>query len=234
MRARRPRPDAATVTRRCVEEMAMKLVIANRNYSSWSLRAWLALEHTGAEFEEELILLGRPDTAGRILAVSPSGRVPVLVDGPVVVWDSLAISEHLAERFPDAGLWPTDAVARGRARSVCAEMHAGFQALRAGMPMNMRRLSSGVERTPELEADIRRVQAIWRDALDRWAGPFLFGAFSLADCFFAPVVSRFRTYGIELDGAVGEYAGRIEAWPAFRRWREAALAEPWTMPTYDL
>lgn len=212
----------------------MKLVIANRNYSSWSFRAWLALDCAGAEFEEELIPLGQPDTAERILAVSPSGRVPVLMDGPVVVWDSLAIAEHLAERFPDAGLWPGDAVARGRARSVCAEMHAGFQALRSRMPMNMRRVSSGVERPAELDGDIRRVQELWREALDRWGGPYLLGAFGLADCFFAPVVSRFRTYGVELEGAADAYAHRIEAWPAFRRWREAALAEPWTMPKYDL
>jgi len=212
----------------------MKIVIANRNYSSWSLRAWLALERTGVEFEEELILLGRPDTAERILAVSPSGRVPVLIDGPVIVWDSLAIAEHLVERFPDAGLWPADAVARGRARSVCAEMHAGFQALRSRMPMNMRRVSSGVERSPELDVDVRRVQELWREALERWDGPYLFGAFSLADCFFAPVVSRFRTYGVELEGAAEAYAERIEAWPAYRRWREAALAEPWSMPKYDL
>lgn len=212
----------------------MKLVIANRNYSSWSLRAWLALEHTGEGFEEELIPLGQRDTAERILAVSPSGRVPVLVNGPVVVWDSLAIAEHLAERFPDAGLWPGDDVARGRARSVCAEMHAGFQTLRARMPMNMRRSSPGIERTPELDADVRRVQAIWREALDRWGGPFLFGAFSLADCFFAPVVSRFRTYGVALRGVAEAYAERIEAWPAFTSWRDAALAEPWTIRKYDL
>jgi glutathione S-transferase len=113
-------------------------------------------------------------------------------------------------------------------------MHAGFQALRSRMPMNMRRVSSGVERSPELDVDLRRVQELWREALERWDGPYLFGAFSLADCFFAPVVSRFRTYGVELEGAAEAYAERIEAWPAYRRWREAALAEPWSMPKYDL
>ena len=183
--------------------MTVRLFMGNRNYSSWSMRAWLALRLTGVDFEEQVFPLGEPGVRERIRAHSPTGRVPALQDGELTVWDSLAIAEYLAERHPDAGLWPADPGARAR-----AEMHSGFAALRANMPFNVRRRSPGKGRAPGVQEDIERIVGLWRECLAA-GGPFLFGEFGLADAFYAPVVLRFRTYGVPLDSPeAGWAAGR--------------------------
>jgi glutathione S-transferase len=213
----------------------LTIVLGNKNYSSWSLRAALVLDHTGAPYEEIVVQLDQPETAAQIRRHSPSGRVPALIDGDLVVWDSLAIAEYLAEKFPAAQLWPGDTRARARARSVSAEMHAGFADLRTSMPMNMRRSAPGRGHTAGALADAARIQGLWRDCRATFgnAGPFLFGRFSIADAMYAPVVSRFVTYGVPLEGAARDYAEAVQAWPAYRRWLEAARAEPWASPKYD-
>lgn len=214
---------------------ALTLVLGNKNYSSWSVRAWLAARQTALAFEDIVVPLDHPTTAREIAAHSPSGRVPVLKADGLVVWDSLAIIEYLAEHDPDAGLWPADPAARAVARSVCAEMHAGFQALRGQMPMNARAAKLGRARTAEVDADIARIGAIWRDCRERFGegGPFLFGRSSAADAVFAPVVSRFRTYGVELDPVAGAYAEAILSWSFVVEWFAAAEAEPWGIQRYD-
>jgi glutathione S-transferase len=212
------------------------LVIGNKNYSSWSLRAWLALKRTGAAFEEIMVPLDRPETRAAIRAHSPTGRVPVLEDGERTIWDSLAIAEYLAERFPDVGLWPADEEDRALARSVCAEMHAGFAALRSRMPMNLRARYPGQRRSPEVDADIARIQEIWEDCRHRVGenGPFLFGAFTLADAFYAPVVSRFRTYDVAMGGVCRAYAEAVWAWPDLQSWAAAAAEEPHVIEAYTI
>ncbi|VUX46314.1 Glutathione S-transferase [Candidatus Defluviicoccus seviourii] len=214
----------------------LTLVIANKTYSSWSLRAWLALKMTGAAFEEIVVPLDQPTTASDIARHSPTGRVPVLKDGALTVWDSLAITEYLAERFPAAGLWPVAADARAHTRAVAAEMHSSFQALRQNMPMSVRAAKPGRGRTPEVMADITRIAALWQDCRARYgaAGPFLFGPFSAADCFFAPVVTRFTTYGVALDPVCEAYAAAVRAWPALIEWCAGAAAEPWRIAKYEL
>lgn len=212
------------------------LVVGNRNYSSWSLRGWLALKlalaDSGAAFDEVVIPLDRPETEAAIRAHSPSGRVPLLRHGELAVWDSLAIGEYLAERFPGAGLWPRDAAARAVARAVSAEMHGGFTALRAELPMDMRNRSP-VSPSSAALADIARILRLWQDCLGGFgtasAGGFLFGAPGLADAFYAPVVSRFVTYGIPLDGAAAAYAATVQRWAPYREWLAAAEAEPWVL-----
>ncbi len=213
-----------------------KLVIGNRNYSSWSLRGWLALKRTGVEFEEIVIPLHQPDTKERIRAQSPSGWVPVLLgpDGPV--WDSLAIAEYLAERFPTAGLWPADPAARAVARSVTAEMHSGFPALRRHYPMNLRATLPARPENPETAADIARVLEIWTECRQIFGagGPFLFGSFTAADAFYAPVVSRFRTYGVAMGPVAEAYAEAVRDWPDMREWAAASAAEPWVIEAYEV
>jgi glutathione S-transferase len=211
----------------------VKLVIANKTYSSWSLRGWLALKATGAPFEEILVRLDEPTTSDDIARYSPAGRVPVLIDGDVTVWDSLAIAEYLAERFPDAGLWPRDAAARAHARSIAAEMHSGFQHLRNAYPMNLRREGKPLATpAPEADGDIARVAEIWRDARAAHGagGPFLFGAFTAADAFYAPVAARFRNYGIPRGPVETAYVEAIFAHPAMVEWCRAAALEPWIVP----
>ena len=214
----------------------LTLVIGNKNYSSWSLRAWLALRKTGADFEELLIPLSRPETEAAIKLHSPAGRVPVLKVGDLAIWDSLAIAEYLAERFPEAGLWPADAEERALARSVCAEMHSGFPALRGGMPMNVRARLPGKGRSPEVGADIARVQEIWETCRSRVGedGLFLFGDFTLADAFYAPVVSRFRTYGVALGDVCRRYVEAVWAWPDLQDWAAAASKEPYTIAEEEI
>lgn len=214
----------------------MKLVIGTKNYSSWSLRGWLAAKTSGLPFEEILIDLDAPDTAERIKLHSPSGRVPALVDGEVVVWDSLAIGEYLAEKAPDAGLWPVDPVARAFGRSIVAEMHAGFAALRNHMPMNIRRVPAPRPRDPAVSADIERICAIWRQARARFGaeGPFLLGPFSLADAFYAPVASRFATYAVELGPIEQAYLDALFDHSAMREWSAAARAETWIVPSDEV
>jgi glutathione S-transferase len=211
---------------------ACTLIIGNRNYSSWSLRGWLAASQSGIDFETKLVRLSEPGSRTGLLAHSPAGRVPVLVHGERVVWDSLAIIEYLAELCPQAGLWPADAAARAMARSIAAEMHAGFAALRAHMPMNLRKALPGKGRGPGVAEDIERIGAIWREARERFGqgGSFLFGRYSAADAMYTPVASRFRTYGVALDPACQAYADAVLAGPAFLAWQKDALEEPWIIP----
>jgi glutathione S-transferase len=212
----------------------MKLVIGNRNFSSWSLRPWLVMEAFGLPREEEVVPLDQPDTAARIAAISGAGRVPVLLDGALAVWDSLAICEYLAERFPEKGLWPRDPAARAVARSACAEMHSGFQALREACPMKFKETFPPRPLPPEVQANVDRIAALWEDCRRRFGqgGPFLFGAFSVADAFYGPVVSRFRTYGIPLGGAAAAYAEAMWKHPAMQKWLAAAQAETFQMKRY--
>lgn len=214
---------------------SLKLVIGNKNYSSWSMRPWVALKAFGIPFEEVLVALDKPDTTTRIAQYSSAGRVPVLIDGATTVWDSLAICEYLAERFPGKGMWPRDVEARAMARSVCAEMHSGFTGLRSAMWMNIRANFPGKGRTPAAQADIGRICEIWEACLAR-SGPhqFLFGEFSIADAFFAPVVMRFRTYHVALAPALQAYAERVIAHPAVAQWMVEALAENDQLEKYDV
>ncbi len=214
------------------------IILGNKAYSSWSLRGWLLLRRTGAAFEERVIPLFRPGFKATILAHSPSGRVPALVAGELTVWDSLAIAEYLHERYPGAGLWPEDPAARAVARAVTAEMHGGFAALRERLPMDLKRkpLAPGEidTSTGELGAEIARIAEIWTDCRNHApnGGPFLFGAFGAADAFYAPVATRFRTFGVALEGAAAAYRDALLAWPDLVAWTEAAQAEPWVMETF--
>ena len=212
----------------------MKLFIGNKNYSSWSMRPWVVLEHFGIPFEEEVIPLDQPGSAAAIARVSPSGRVPALQYGDVEIWDSLAICEYLAEKFPGKGLWPAGPAARAVARSVCAEMHSGFTSLRTACPMKFRETLPPGPRSAEVEADIQRIVALWQDCRRRFGqdGPFLFGPFTIADAFYAPVVSRFRTYGVPLSGVAAQYAEAVWSLPAVQRWSEGARAETYRMTRY--
>ncbi|NRD58136.1 glutathione S-transferase family protein [Corallococcus exiguus] len=207
----------------------LTLVVGSKNYSSWSLRPYLALAHTGQPFREVLVPLDTPETAALIALHSPSGRVPVLKHGDTVVWDSLSICEYLAEAFPEAKLWPADSAMRAMARSVTSEMHSGFQALRMNLPMDLtaRKTVPGVD-APGVHADIARVQALWAGCRERYGkgGPFLFGAFSIADAFFAPVITRFVTYGIPFRPETAAYRDAVLGLPAMLKWTEAAHGEP--------
>jgi glutathione S-transferase len=204
----------------------LTLVIGNKNYSSWSMRPWVAARAFGIPFTEVRVLLDQPDTAARIAHYTHSGRVPVLLAGGITVWDSLAICEYLAEQFPDKHLWPSDVAARALARSVTAEMHSGFAGLRSAMSMNIKASLPGRGRTAESQADIGRVCEIWEDCLSRYGHhQFLFGDFSIADAFFAPVVCRFKTYGVALAPALQAYCDRVLGHPAVKRWIDEALAE---------
>ena len=208
----------------------LRLIIGNKRYSSWSLRPWLALAHHGIPFEEIQIPLYTPTSKAEILRHSPSGRVPALLDGGLAVWDSIAVLEYLADRFPALGLWPQDPARRAHARSVSAEMHSSFAALRHAMPMDVVRPPSTLALSPEVAADAARIQAIWRNCRDQAGdGPFLFGAFGAADCMYAPVVTRFHTYGVALDPACRAYADAVMALPAMQRWIAAAREEPWVL-----
>ncbi len=209
--------------------MNPKLVIGNKNYSSWSLRAWLPLEMTGATFDEVVIPLHRDDTAANLKQHSPSRRVPVLKHGDFSIWDSLAIAEYLAELFPEARLWPSDARARARARSVAAEMHAGFATLRKQMPMDVRARLELPAAQDDLAADISRICEIWEECRESYGvdGDFLFGEASIADAFFAPVVSRFVTYRPALPPISQAYVDAVWSWPAMQSWVTAATQEPW-------
>jgi glutathione S-transferase len=213
----------------------LTLTIGNRNYSSWSMRAWLPLRATGADFTEQMVLLGRDDTAAGISRHSPTGLVPVLRHGDLVIWDSLAIAEYAAELFPEAGLWPVDPRTRAVARSVTAEMHSGFTAVRGNMPMNIRASYPGEGRGPGVDADIARITTIWESCRRDFGagGDLLFGDFTIADAFYAPVVSRFKTYGVEVGGAAGAYMEALWADPAVREWVAEAEAEDWVVERYE-
>lgn len=203
------------------------LYIGNKNYSSWSLRGWLAAKLSGIAFDEVLIPLLRPESRQRILEISPAGRVPILRHGETTVWDSFAIGEYLAELVPHKRLWPEEAGARAEARAIAAEMHSGFAALRQQLPMNMRRDRPPPRIDAAAEADIARILGMWSRCYARYGGPYLFGALTLADAFYAPIVSRFTTYRVPLDGTGAAYCEAVWEWPALEAWRSAALAERW-------
>jgi glutathione S-transferase len=213
----------------------MKLIIGDKNYSSWSMRPWVLLKHMGVAFDEVLVHLREPDTTARILEHSPSGKVPCLVtDDGQSIWESLAIIETLAERYPQHGVWPSDAAARAHARSISSEMHAGFSELRTNMSMNVRARRAGKGATPGTLADVARIDAIWSECLKRYGGPFLFGAaFCAADAMYAPVVSRFITYAPPLSEAARAYVERVSAVPAVREWFDAAHRETHRLADLD-
>jgi glutathione S-transferase len=212
--------------------MALHLIIGNKNYSSWSFRPWLAMKVAGIAFDETVISLEAQDFKARVTAISKAGRVPVLVDGDAHIWESLAILEYLAEKFPAAGLWPQPAGARAQARAVASEMHAGFMPLRRHLPMNMARPVKTRALDDGAVADVARVDAIWSVCRTKFGGggAFLFGSFGAADAMYAPVVSRFHTYAVEVSAAAREYMRAMMAPPAWREWRDAARREPWVLP----
>jgi glutathione S-transferase len=217
--------------------MALTLVIGNKNYSSWSMRPWLALKACNIAFDEVSIPLYTGDTdKQRILKFTPSGKVPALVDGDVTIWDSLAIIEYIAERFPETRLWPQDAALRGHARSVSAEMHSGFVALRNECGMNLHRPVGAKALSADARADIARIQESWSECRKRYGerGPYLFGAFSGADAMYAPVVHRFRTYAIDVTSDVRDYMENMMALPAFREWTRAGLAETLVIEKFEV
>ncbi|CAB3828675.1 hypothetical protein LMG26858_00581 [Achromobacter anxifer] len=208
------------------------LIIGNKNYSSWSLRPWIALRAAGIPFTEQKLGFFTEEFSRRVGAVSPAGLVPVLLDGEFAIWDTLAICEYLAERHPEARLWPQDVRARARARSLAAQMHSGFGAMRQALPMNVEARLPDIDVPAAAQQDIARLQALWRDTRAEFGqgGPFLFGQFSIADAFFAPVVSRFTTYGIEATGPVRDYMDAVLALPAMQEWIRDALAEATFVP----
>lgn len=215
--------------------MELTLVIANKNYSSWSLRAWLLLKHIGAPFREIRVPLGQPDTPAQIRQWSPSGLVPALLDGELAVWDSLAIGEYLHEKFPAARLWPEDFAARARARSICAEVHSGFSALRQSMPFNGSRHFPGRPLNAESQANVERISAIWRECRADFAdtGPFLFGHFTIADAMYTPVALRFLTYDAPLDAQAATYAATLAGLASVQEWLAAARQEPQRIAKYE-
>jgi glutathione S-transferase len=210
--------------------MAFHLTIGNKNYSSWSMRPWFAMKVAGIPFEETVISLNAPDFKER-LKISGTGKVPVLVDGAVQVWESLAILEYLAETIPAARLWPADPAARAHARVIANEMHAGFVPLRRQCPMNMWRPVKKMELNAEAAANAARIDAMWSDCRARFGagGPFLFGTFTASDAMYAPVVSRFHTYAVEVGAASRAYMAAVMALPAWAEWRAAALKEEWVL-----
>ena len=212
-----------------------RLIIGNKLYSSWSLRPWLLMKALGLAFEETLVQLRQPDTKSRLLQYSPAGKAPILIDGDTTVWESIAIIEYLAEKHPEAGVWPRDARARAHARAICAEMHAGFSGLRQACPMNLGKRFAARDRGEAVAQDIARVTEIFRGTRSQFGthGPFLFGDFSGADAMYAPVVTRFETYSIPVDDVTRAYMDAVLQHPAFRAWREAALAEPWVLAAVE-
>ena len=211
--------------------MALKLIIGNKNYSSWSFRPWIAMKVAGIAFEETVISLDAGDFKAHVGPVSGTGKVPVLIDNDVRVWESLAILEYLAEKFPNAALWPADAAARAHARAIANEMHAGFLPLRRHLPMNMWRPVIKRDLTPEAAANVQRIEAIWNDCRARFGkgGPFLFGRFGAADAMYAPVVSRLHTFAVAVGAGARAYMDAVMALPAWREWHAAAVKEPWVL-----
>ncbi|MEW6769407.1 MAG: glutathione S-transferase family protein [Pseudomonadota bacterium] len=216
--------------------MSLTLFIGNKNYSSWSMRPWMALKAANIPFEEVFIpLYTNAADKQRILSVTKSGKVPALTDGGVTVWDSLAIIEYLAERFPDADLWPKDRAIRAHARSISAEMHSGFMPLRNECGMNIHRPIAAKPLSEDAKANVARIQEIWTDCRARYGGegPYLFGGFSGADAMYAPVIHRFRTYDIPVTAPVRDYMRTMFENPAFRKWTENALAETLVIDKFE-
>ncbi len=205
--------------------MDITLVVGSKTFSSWSLRPWLVLKQANIPFNEIVITLNQVATRERIRQYSPSGRVPVLLHGETRVWDSLAIAEYVAELFPDRELWPTKAQDRALARSVSAEMHSGFAAMRQQLSMNVKKHLPFPALTDDTQNDLKRVFDIWNECLGRSDGPFLFGKFSIADAMYAPVVTRLTTYSIPLTGAIKDYVETIHGLPAMKEWIQGAQSE---------
>lgn len=207
----------------------MKLIFANRNYSSWSLRAWLVLRHFNIPFDEELVLLSGEGWKENIRKKSPSGKVPVLVDGDLVVPETIAIIEYLHDKYPAKGIWPSNRIDRALARAAAAEMHGGFTALRNEAPMNLRASHPGKVDLDLVAGDLKRIERLWGELISRSGGPFLFGGFTAADAMFAPVATRIRTYELPVTDLAAEYIEAIYALPAFQEWFAEAVKEPWTV-----
>ena len=214
--------------------MALQLYIGNKNYSSWSMRPWVLLRQAGIPFEETMVRFDGFETQSqfkqRVLSINPTGKVPVLVDGDLVIWDTLAISEYVAEKFAEHHLWPLERAARARARSICAEMHSGFAALRKACPMNIEAHlpevgALALRDQPAVRADLARITHMWSSLLKEHGGPMLMGDFSVADAYFAPVVMRIKTYQLPLPADVASYTQRVCELPSVRAWIEQALAE---------
>ena len=210
----------------------MKLIIGNKNYSSWSFRPWIAMKTAGIPFEERVVSLNDAQFKRTVMEISPAGKVPALADGEVHVWESLAILEYLAEKFPDAKLWPDDAEARAHARVISAEMHAGFVPLRSECPMNFWRPVKQRELGPEAAANVKRIDAMWTQCRSRFGsgGPFLFGAFGATDAMYAPVVSRFATYAVDVGPSSRAYMEAVMGLAAWQEWKAAAVKERWVLP----
>jgi len=208
----------------------LTIYLGNKNYSSWSFRPWFAMKAAGIAFEETLISLDAPDFKSRLMALGGAGKVPLLIDGGTRIWESLAILEYLAEKFPAASVWPKDVAARAHARAVASEMHAGFLPLRRHLPMNVARPVKSRALDDGARADVARIDAIWSDCRAKFGGPFLFGPFGAADAMYAPVVWRFHTYAVEVGAAARDYMRAVMGLPAWAEWRDAARRESWVLP----
>ena len=215
--------------------MPLKLIVANKAYSSWSLRPWILLAHFEIPFEEVVIPMDRLETRAEMLKYAPTGKCPSLHDGKIAVWESLAIIEYVAESYPEKAIWPRDKAARAHARSLATEMHAGFSALRNACPTNFRRKPKAIPLSDEVSADVARIEAAWAHAREAFGeeGPFLFGGFSAADAMFAPVVSRFHAYDIPVAKTTRAYMEAIMALPAWKAWIAEGEAEPWRIERYE-
>lgn len=215
--------------------MSLTLVIGNKSYSSWSMRPWMLLEQFGIPFEENVIPLYVEGSKETILKTSPSGKAPALVDGDITVWDSLSICEYVAETHPELAIWPRDKAARAMARSISAEMHSSFQALRQQCPMVVHRKRVAPEFTADTLADIARIEDMWAKARERFGqgGPFLFGQFSAADAMYAPVVVRFEIYEAPVGAATRAYMSAMQSLPAWKKWMAGAAAETWRIPRFE-
>jgi glutathione S-transferase len=215
--------------------MPLKLVVANKAYSSWSLRPWILLVHFKIPFEEVVIPMNQPETREAMLQYAPTGKCPSLHDGKIAVWESLAIIEYVAELYPEKAIWPRGKAARAHARSLANEMHGGFQALREACPTNFRRAPKAIALSDAVKADIARIEAAWAHARETFgkAGPFLFGRFSAADAMFAPVVNRFHAYAVPVSAASRAYMDAVMALPAWKAWIAEGEAEPWRIEKYE-
>lgn len=213
---------------------AATLTLSSKNYGAWGLRGWLLCKLAGLEFEEETLSADDPDARAELLHLSPSFLVPKLEHDGVKVWDVMAIANYLNETFPKAGLLPTDRKARAHCRSICGEMHSGFSNLRSALPMNIKARHKGYKVFAGAKPDIERIAAIWTECLETYGGPFLFGKPTMADAFYAPVVTRFATYDVHLDKHCDGYCRTITAWHLMKEWTEAALAEPEEMEELDV
>lgn len=217
------------------QNSGLKLVIGNKNYSSWSMRAWVAMRAFNIPFQEIRVPLGRADTSRQIMQYAPAGRVPILLAAEAAIWDSLAICEYLAEQFPEKNMWPQDVAARAEARAICAEMHSGFAGVRSAMWMNIKMRFPGKGRTMEAQADIGRISEIWENCLSQSGlDEFLFGDFSIADAYYAPVAMRFITYDVELGPLLDAYVERVAAYPPVAQWIAGARIETDAIAKYDV